>query len=371
MHILIATDAWHPQINGVVRVLDTLRTRLVDRGFEVSVISPNDFLTFPCPGYSEIPLAFLPQRKIRSILKRKRPDVVHIATEGPIGWAMRGICLKKGLPFTTAYHTKFPQYVHERLPLSLDFLYGVMRKFHGPSKCVFAPSHTVADELEAYGFDRVFKWSHGVDTDAFSPLEKDFFDLERPIHLYVGRVAVEKNLPAFLDLDLPGSKVVVGPGPMREELMAKYPDVHFHRSYSDRELSLCYSSADVFVFPSLTDTFGLVMAESLACGVPVAAFPVSGPLDVFGVNEACETSFGALNDDLKVAIDQAYGKLVPACRTHALKFSWDRVVEEFLSQIVPIDPALKEKRWKLRKKSARLMEEGKKRFAFSRMRQWG
>lgn len=357
MHILIATDAWHPQINGVVRVLDTLRTRLMDKGFEVTVISPGDFITIPCPGYAEIPLALFPQRKMRSILKRLRPDVIHIATEGPIGWAMRKICLKKHLPFTTAYHTKFPQYVHERLPISLDRLYGVMRTFHGPSSCVFSPSATVAKELEKYNFDNVFEWSHGVDTDAFSPQEKDFFDLPRPIHLYIGRIAVEKNIPAFLDLDLPGSKVVVGPGPMREELMAKYPDVLFHLSYSDRELALCYSAADVFVFPSLTDTFGLVMAESLACGVPVAAYPVSGPLDVFGQTGACETAFGALHPDLGEAVKQAYGKSVPACRSHALSFSWDRVVDEFLQNIVPIDPDLKNKRWKVRKRAARFMKK--------------
>ncbi len=357
MHILIATDAWHPQVNGVVRVLDTLRTRLMDKGFDVTVISPNDFLTFPCPGYSEIPLAWLPQRKIRSMLKKIRPDVIHIATEGPIGWSMRNICLKKDLPFTTAYHTKFPQYVNERLPISLDRLYGVMRKFHGPSKAVFSPSHTVAQELKDYHFKNVIEWSHGVDTDAFSPQERDFFDLPRPIHMYIGRVAVEKNLPAFLDLKLPGSKVVVGPGPMREELMEKYPEVLFHLSYSDRELALCYSCADVFIFPSLTDTFGLVMAESLACGVPVAAYPVSGPLDVFGVKEAGETSFGALHEDLGEAARQAYGKLLPACRSHALKFSWDRVVQEFLDHIVPIDPALKDKRWKVRRRLARFMKK--------------
>ncbi len=356
MHILIATDAWHPQINGVVRVLDTLRTRLLDRGFDVTVISPADFLTMPCPGYAEIPLALLPQRKIRSMLKKIRPDVIHIATEGPIGWSMRKVCLKKGLPFTTAYHTKFPQYVHERAPfLSLNTLYGAMRRFHGPSTCVFAPSVTVARELEKQNFENVFEWSHGVDTETFSPQEKDFFDLPRPIHMYVGRLAVEKNIPAFLELDLPGSKVVVGPGPQREELMEKYPDVLFHIPYSDRELALCYSCADVFVFPSLTDTFGLVMAESLACGVPVAAYPVSGPLDVFGEAGACETTFGALNEDLKTAVKQAYGKSIPACRTHALKFSWDRVVDEFLDNIQPIDSALKNKRWKLRKKSARFL----------------
>jgi 1,2-diacylglycerol 3-alpha-glucosyltransferase/glucuronosyltransferase len=353
LHILIVTDAWHPQVNGVVRVLDTLRTRLMDRGFEVTVISPNDFITIPCPGYAEIPLALFPQRKIRARLKRMRPDVIHIATEGPVGWAMRKICLKKGLPFTTAYHTKFPQYVHERAPISLERLYGLMRKFHGPSECVFAPSHTVAEELESFNFKNVFKWSHGVDTDSFSPQEKDFFDLPRPIHMYIGRIAVEKNLPAFLDLDLPGSKVVVGPGPMREELMEKYPDVLFHLSYSDRELALCYSAADVFVFPSLTDTFGLVMAESLACGVPIAAFPVSGPLDVFGQKGACDMSFGALHEDLGEAVKLAYNKSPQACRSHAMNFSWKQVVDEFLDKIVPIDPALKDKRWKVRKRAAR------------------
>ena len=360
MHILIATDAWHPQINGVVRVLDVLRSRLLDKGFEVTVISPNDFLTIPCPSYPEIPLAVFPGRKIRSMLKKIRPDVIHIATEGPVGWSMRKICLKKKLPFTSAYHTKFPQYVNERTSLSLDKLYGLMRKFHGASQAVFAPSKTVAKELKEREFDNVITWSHGVDIKTFKPQDKDFFDLPRPIHMYVGRVAVEKNIQAFLDLDLEGSKVVVGPGPQREELMVKYPDVLFHIPYSDRELALCYSNADVFVFPSLTDTFGLVMAESLACGVPVAAYPVSGPLDVFLQKGEGERSFGALNSDLKIAIQQAYGKVPKDCRNHAMKFSWDVVVDEFLENIVPIDPELKNKRWKVRKKSALFAKKKKK-----------
>lgn len=337
MHILIATDAWYPMTNGVVRVLDSVRLRLFDRGHRVTVVSPDQFASVPCPGYAEIPLAVLPQRRIRRFLKKDRPDVVHIATEGPIGWATRMACLRKGYAFTTAYHTKFPQYVTERVPLPIDWVYGHMRRFHGPSRCVFAPSRSVAEDLTGRGFANVLEWCHGVDTAAFRPRGKGFFDLPRPLFLYVGRIAVEKNLRAFLDLDLPGSKVIVGRGPDRDALMDRYPDVVFHLAHGDDELSRCYSAADAFVFPSRTDTFGLVMLEALACGVPVAAFPVAGPLDVFGAAGAGETPFGVLDDDLGRAALRALEKSPDACRRHAESHAWDAVTDQFLANIVTVD----------------------------------
>lgn len=336
VHILIATDAWYPMTNGVVRVIDSVRLRLFDRGHRVTVVSPDQFATVPCPGYAEIPLAVAPQRRIRRFLKKDPPDVVHIATEGPIGWATRAACLRKGFPFTTAYHTKFPQYLTERMPVPVDWGYRVMRRFHAPSRCVFAPSRSVADDLSQRGFARVFEWAHGVDTKAFRPRGKGFFDLPRPIFMYIGRIAVEKNLRGFLDLDLPGSKVVVGRGPDRDALIDRYPDVHFHLAHGDDELSRCYSAADAFVFPSRTDTFGLAMLEAMACGIPVAAFPVSGPLDVFGATGPVETAFGILDDDLAHAALRALDKSPEACRACAERYAWDAVTDQFLAIIVTI-----------------------------------
>ena len=334
--IAIVSDAWRPQINGVVRVLETLHAKLSERGHDVEVIGSDRFRTIPCPTYPEISLAVFPGRRMAKLLERFSPDAIHIATEGPLGQAARSWCRRHGLPFTTAYHTKFPEYVHARTRLPLAWLYGGMKWFHGPSAGVLAPSASVYRELAARGFSNARQWSHGVAADVFQPVGKEFLDLPRPIHLFVGRVAVEKNLPAFLDLDLPGSKVVVGGGPQRDELIRAYPDVHFLIAQGDAELVRCFSSADVFVFPSRTDTFGLTMLESLACGVPVAAFPVTGPLDVLGLKGAGETEFGCLHDDLQCAIDRALAKSPSACRQHAMAFSWDRVVDEFLANLAPI-----------------------------------
>lgn len=336
MHILIATDAWYPMTNGVVRVIDSVRLRLFDRGHRVTVVSPDQFACVPCPGYAEIPLAVAPQRRIRRFLRKDRPDVVHIATEGPIGRATRAACLRRGFPFTTAYHTKFPEYLTERLPIPLSWGYAAMRRFHAPSRCVFAPSHSVAEDLTARGFANVRAWAHGVDTKAFRPRGKGFFDLPRPIFMYIGRIAVEKNLRGFLDLELPGSKVVVGRGPDRDSLMDRYPDVLFHLAHGDDELSRCYSAADAFVFPSRTDTFGLVMLKAMACGVPVAAFPVSGPLDVFGATGPVDAAHGVLDTDLKQAALQALGKSPEACRAFAERYAWDAVTDQFVANIVTI-----------------------------------
>lgn len=334
MRIAIATDAWTPQPNGVVRVLSTLVGRLEAAGHEVLVISPDGFRTVPLPTYAEIPVALLPRGKTTRLLEAFRPEAVHVATEGTIGQAARKWCLARSLPFTTAYHTKFPEYVTARVPVPLDWVYGWVRKFHAPSSGVLVPSPSVHRELTARGFANLKPWSHGVDTGVFRPGARDYVELPRPVFLYLGRVTVEKNLPAFLDLDLPGSKLVVGSGPAREHLMRRYPEITFRVADGDDELRRYFNVADAFVFPSLTDTFGLVMLEALACGVPVAAFPVTGPADVIG-----SSGVGVLDEDLGKAALAALQIAGARCRRHALDFSWDQVVEEFLGYLAPIsDP---------------------------------
>lgn len=335
MRIALATDAWYPQPNGVVRVLGTVMENLLARGHAVEVMSPDRFRTVPCPSYSEIRLAVMPARKTAAWLDGFEPDAVHIATEGPIGRAARAHCLKRGWPFSTAYHTKFPEYLQVRTGLPLSWLYAGVRKFHAPSGAVMVPAPAVHRELEARDFSNLRLWSHGVKTDVFHPGPKDYLDLPRPIHLYVGRVTVEKNLPAFLSLDLPGSKVVVGSGPAREQLMKRFPDAHFFIAANDVELNRYYNTGDVFVFPSRTDTFGLVMLEALACGVPVAAFPVTGPLDVIG-----HEGPGVLHEDLAQAARAAQAISPAACRAWALEFSWDRVTDQFLEFLQPIGGAV-------------------------------
>lgn len=334
MHVCIVTDAWFPQPNGVVRVLSSLKAELEREGHRVSLIEPGQFVTVPLPTYAEIPIAILPGRKVARLLDAMAPEAVHIATEGPLGRAARAHCLKRSWPFTTAYHSKFPEYIHARTRLPVDWLYGVMRRFHAPSRAVLAPSENVYRELTAHGFANVRHWAHGVDTEVFRPDAKDTFpELPRPLFLFLGRVTVEKNVTAFLDLDLPGSKVVVGSGPQREALRKAYPGVLFHIANGDDELRRCFNAADVFVFPSRTDTFGLVMLEALACGVPVAAYPVTGPIDV--LLDAVGTA-GILDDDLRTAALRALDLDPAACRAHALKFSWAEVARQFLDALARI-----------------------------------
>lgn len=332
MRIAIATDAWYPQPNGVVRVVGTVRDKLVARGHDVFVMSPDQFRTIPCPTYAEIRLALLPARKVARWLRDLRPDAVHIATEGPIGSAARAFCLKHGWPFSSAFHTKFPEYVKARTGLPLDWLYSGARKFHAPSGAVMIPAPAVYRELEGRGFTNLKLWSHGVDTDVFKPMAKDYLNLPRPIFMFIGRVTVDKNLPAFLECTLPGSKVVVGTGPAREQLMKKYPETPFFMAENDAELARYYNAADAFVFPSLTDTFGLVMLEALACGVPVAAFPVTGPLDVIGADGP-----GVLDEDLAKAAVRALDISPDLCRKWAMGFSWEQVTDQFVDYLQPLN----------------------------------
>jgi glycosyltransferase involved in cell wall biosynthesis len=332
MRIAIVTDAWHPQRNGVVRVLATLHDTVAEFGHTIRAFEPGAFVTLPCPTYPEIPLALAPKRRLGRLLDGFAPDAVHLATEGPLGWAGRAWCLSRRLPFTTAYHTKFPHYVRARTGVPLSWPYAVMRRFHGPAAAVLCPSASVHRELGEWGFANAVEWSHGVDTAIFRPQPKDFIDLPRPLFMYVGRVAVEKNLPAFLSLDLPGSKMVVGDGPARAGLMRRFPDAHFRIANGDAELSRYFAAADAFVFPSLTDTFGLVMLEALASGVPVAAFPVSGPRDVIG-----DAAVGVLDTDLGRAALAALALSPDACRAYAQRFSWDAVARQFLDHLRPFD----------------------------------
>ncbi|HIJ61560.1 MAG TPA: glycosyltransferase family 1 protein [Rhodospirillaceae bacterium] len=327
--IAVVTDAWHPQPNGVVRVMATLREHLQAAGHDVRVLSPNDFFTVPCPTYREIPLALWPRRGVAKWLDDTRPEAIHIATEGPLGWAARAWCLQRRRPFTTAYHTKFPQYVRARTGLPLAVPYAVVRRFHAPSQGVLVPTPTVQAELASWRFTRLRLWSHGVDMRIFHPRPKTAFgDLPRPIFLFVGRVTIDKNLPAFLDLDLPGSKVVVGSGPSREALIRRYPEARFIIADGDEELAGYFAAADAFVFPSRTDTFGLVMLEALASGVPVAAFPVPGPLDVIGGSGA-----GVLSEDLRSAALAALDIDAERCVAHAALFSWSTVTAQFVANL--------------------------------------
>ncbi|TNE60938.1 MAG: glycosyltransferase family 1 protein [Alphaproteobacteria bacterium] len=338
LRICIITDAWHPQVNGVVRTLDTLRRELRQQGHRVYMLTPKLFSTLPCPTYPEIRLSMNARRRTAAILDRWQVDAIHIATEGPLGWAGRRWCLKHGRPFTTAYHTAFPEYIEARFPLKADWLYPLFRRFHAPSKGVLVATQTVRELLASKGFRNIVNWTRGVDTKQFSPMEGASHDFPRPIQLYVGRVAVEKNIEAFLKSKVPGTKVVVGDGPALKRLQAQYPDAKFLGPRFGTELAQAYAAADVFVFPSMTDTFGLVMIEALACGTPVAAYPVQGPLDVLGADgtgpfEDWSTPVAALDTDLEAAIGQALTLDRTACAEFARRYSWQAVAEQFLAAL--------------------------------------
>jgi len=329
MRLLLVTDAWFPQVNGVVRTLDTLRQGLIDRGHEVRMITPDQFKTVPCPTYPEIRLALFPGKTIKRAFSDFQPNAIHIATEGPLGVAARAFCLKNNYPFTTAYHTRFPEYIHARVPLPLTWLYGIMKWFHGPSSAIMVATQTIEDDLVGRGFrPPVKRWSRGVWTDLFKPREKSFIEDPRPISLFTGRVAVEKNIEAFLSLDLPGTKYVVGGGPQLEQLRKKYPSVRFVGMKEGEELAQYFAAADVFVFPSRTDTFGLVLLEAMASGVPVAAYPVPGPLDVVDGSGA-----GVLDEDLRSATLKALEIKPDVARAHAEKYSWGASFDQFLGNL--------------------------------------
>lgn len=330
MRIALVTDAWAPQVNGVVVTLRNTIRWLERWGHEVHVISPEGFRTFPMPTYPEIPLAVLPGREVARRLREFGPDAVHIATEGPLGSAARAYCLEHGLAFTTAYHTCFPEYVKPRFGVPLWVTYAWIRRFHAPSSAVLVATAAMRSMLEQRGFSNIADWSRGVDTELFQPAQNRSTDLRRPVFLYVGRVAVEKNLPAFLGLDLPGTKLVVGDGPQRKELERRFPTAVFVGAKHGEELVSYYQRADVFVFPSRTDTFGLVLAEAMACGTPVAAYPVRGPIDV--VTDRCA---GVLDNDLGAAALAALSLDRDKVRRYAERFSWEHSTRQFVSSLVP------------------------------------
>ena len=332
MRILLATDAWPPQVNGVVRTLTELIRELGRLGHEVTVIEPGLFRTIPCPGYAEIRLALGVRKRIGALIERAQPDAVHIVTEGPIGLAARRWCMKHDLGFTTAFHTRFPEYLAERMVAPAWLTYALLRRFHAPARGVMVATPSVAQALAAHGFANLRPWTRGVDRDLFDPAKRDDeIGFKRPVFLSVGRIAPEKNLPAFLGLDLPGSKVVVGEGPQLAELRRRFPLAHFLGRRENGKLARLYASSDVFVFPSRTDTFGLVMLEALASGLPVAAYPVAGPLDVIG-----DSGAGALDDDLRKAALAALAIPHAQARAHALTFTWSACAAQFVEQLCQV-----------------------------------
>ncbi len=328
MRVLVATDAWRPQVNGVVRTYERLADQAADLGVELVFLTPAEFRTVPCPTYPEIRLAIPGYNFVIERLDVVRPDAVHIATEGPVGWMARRYCMQRGIPFTTAFHTRFPEYVSERFGIPASWIYAIQRRFHNCGAGMMVASRSLAEELEGRGFERIMPWTRGVDTTLFRPRAVRRFGSDRPVFLYVGRVAVEKNIEAFLNAGLDGRKVVVGTGPMLDDLRQRYQDVVFTGKLIGEDLAEAYASADVFVFPSVTDTFGIVLIEAMACGLPVVAFPVTGPIDnvVDGVT-------GVLGDDLVAAARSALRLDRAAVRAHALNFSWESATRLFVSNL--------------------------------------
>lgn len=344
MRIAIATDAWFPQVNGVVRTLAATVAELDRRGYEVELITPRNFATMPMPGYASIRLAMAPRFTTRRMLGRFKPDIVHIATEGPIGWSARGWCKSHGVPFTSAFHTQFPKYAAVRTGLSEDVFWPAMRRFHRSSHAVLAATPSLATELRARGIENVRPWGRGVDHWLFRPvgeLHPAIATLPRPILLNVGRVALEKNLEAFLDANVPGSKVIVGDGPDLDRLKRLYPETHFVGAMAGEELAAAYRTADCFVFPSLTDTFGLVVIEALSSGVPVAAFPVQGPIDILGPNgrgadQVMPARVGICDERLDRAILTALTLDRQAAAVYGQRFSWERATDQFIGAIADV-----------------------------------
>ncbi|KHK90639.1 glycosyltransferase family 4 protein [Novosphingobium malaysiense] len=341
MKLALATDAWLPQVNGVVRSLTATLDELTRRGHDVETITPDRFLTVPMPGYASIRLAMAPRFGVRRMLDKAQPEIVHIATEGPIGWAARGWCLSRGIPFTSAFHTRFPEYAAVRTGLSAEYFWPILQRFHAPSSAVLVSTRSLAVELGGRGIGHTRPWSRGIDHALFRPegeRHPAMAALPGPVLLNVGRVAPEKNLEAFLSAEVPGSKVVVGDGPALESLQRRYPDVLFLGALSGEELASAYRAADCFVFPSLTDTFGLVVIEALACGTPVAAYPVTGPRDILGtdgrgVESPMPQPGGALNDSLEHAIAAALTVKRADAAALGRLYSWERATDQFLRAI--------------------------------------
>lgn len=344
LKILIVSDAWEPQINGVVRTYQNIIPHLQAMGHEVNVIGPKRFLNTAMPGYDEIRLALMPYYRLKGLIKKYQPDAIHIAVEGPLGWAARRYCLMKNIPFTTSYHTHFPDYIAKRVAIAKDMArqkgIDFVRRFHAPAASVMVATPSLEKELLQFGFKNAFRrLSRGVDAQLFKPDYVDIFkDLPKPVMLYVGRVAVEKNLEAFLALKRSGTKVIVGKGPDMDILQKKYPEALFVGPKIDVDLAAHYASADVFVFPSRTDTFGIVLIEALAAGVPVAGYPVTGPIDII-----TESFLGAVDEDLDKAVTMALSCGTKEERaTYAAKhYSWPQVAKDFLHYLIEIDTDLK------------------------------
>jgi glycosyltransferase involved in cell wall biosynthesis len=334
MRILIATDAWHPQVNGVVRTLTSLARSASALGAEIDFLTPDGFPSLGVPTYPGLRMALPNRREIAARIEAVSPDAIHIATEGPIGWAVRAYCRRRKLAFTTSYTTRFPEYIAVRSIVPATLSYAVLRHFHAAAAMTMVATASLRQELSARGFGKLGTWTRGVDTDLFTPDDAAELDLPRPIFMTVGRVAVEKNLEAFLALDLPGSKVVIGDGPQKAELERRYPKARFLGEKTGKDLTSHLAAADVFVFPSRTDTFGVVQLEALACGTPVAAFPVTGPLDVIA-----DQPVGALDSDLRSACIRALGISRETCRSFALERSWENSARQFIGNLSELQPS--------------------------------
>ncbi|ACL59829.1 glycosyltransferase family 4 protein [Methylobacterium nodulans] len=332
MKLLIATDAWHPQVNGVVRSLEHMAKAGPALGVTPTLLTPQLFRSVPLPGYREIRLSLVTARGIAARWRDLAPTHVHIATEGPIGLATRRVCLSEGRPFTTSYHTRFPEYLAARMPVPPAWSYAWLRRFHGAASGTMVSTPSLERDLAGRGFRNLMRWTRGVDTDLFHPRDepapKALEGLPRPLFLFVGRLAVEKNVAAFLSLDLPGTKVLVGDGPDRARLEALDPAARFLGTLTGQALARIYAAADVFVFPSLTDTFGIVLLEALASGLPIAAYPVTGPLDVVG-----DRGVGVLDQDLRAATLAALDVPRERCRAEALRYTWAESARQFYANI--------------------------------------